>query len=522
MAGARNIIKATWSRILDSVGGPARLQIIAILAAVLGLDTAQLGTLSAVADLLKKAFDIGNTQIGLLLAVVSFVGALSTLPMGIFADRVRRQYVLIAAVLIWAAAMVLSGTATSYGYLLGTRIFLGAITAAAWPCIASLTGDFFPARDRASIYGMILSGELIGAGLGFFIAGEVSNFSNWRWAFFVMASPSLLIAWVLWRFLPEPQRGGQRWLEAGEENPAAASHPADRQSMRAGEGHAESTIGGTATADSGPAHSMMQKKVAEAHVKPRPGKIIRKDPTRWNIWRTMIYLLSLPTYSLLIVASTLAYFFFSGSRAFAMIYFSPHYHLARSVVSALVIALGLGAIVGLLLGGYVSRRLLFRGYINARIIVPACALAIAVPFFAAGIWVHIAWIGVPLLVVGVAAMTAALAPIDAARLDIIHPRLWGRGEAGRMALRASFEGGAPLLFGAMSKWLAGGNTTHGLLLTFEIMLLPMLIAALIVIPGLRTYPRDVATAAASAQATEKKGDPRSIDQRQSAEHHPAE
>ena len=70
--------------------------------AVLGLDTAQLGTLSAVSDRLKDAFDIGNTQIGLLLAVTAFIGAIATLPMGILADRMRRQTILIVAVLVWA------------------------------------------------------------------------------------------------------------------------------------------------------------------------------------------------------------------------------------------------------------------------------------------------------------------------------------------------------------------------------------------------------------------------------------
>jgi predicted MFS family arabinose efflux permease len=73
----------------------------------------------------------------LLLAVTSFIGAIATLPMGILADRMRRQTVLIVAVLIWAVAMILSGTATSYFYLLGTRLFLGAVTAVAWPCAAS-------------------------------------------------------------------------------------------------------------------------------------------------------------------------------------------------------------------------------------------------------------------------------------------------------------------------------------------------------------------------------------------------
>jgi predicted MFS family arabinose efflux permease len=114
MASVTDLVKATKNRALDIGGGPARLQVILVLAAVLGLDTAQLGTLSAVSDLLKKAFNIGNPQIGMLIAVVQFVGAIATLPMGILADRMRRQYVLIVAVLVWAGAMVLSTSATSF------------------------------------------------------------------------------------------------------------------------------------------------------------------------------------------------------------------------------------------------------------------------------------------------------------------------------------------------------------------------------------------------------------------------
>ena len=171
----------TW--IVGELGGPARLQVIAVLGAVLGLDTADTGTVSAVSDQLKSAFHIGNTQIGLLLAVVSFIRAGATLPLGAFADRMPRRAILMVAVAGWGATMVASGLTDSYTFLLLTRLLLGAATAAAWPCVASLTGDFFPARERAGIYGMIVSGELVGAGIGFFISGEISTLLGWHWAF---------------------------------------------------------------------------------------------------------------------------------------------------------------------------------------------------------------------------------------------------------------------------------------------------------------------------------------------------
>jgi predicted MFS family arabinose efflux permease len=222
-------------RLADALGGPARFQVILVMAAVLGLDAADKGALSAVSDQLKKAFHIGNIEIGLLLAVVSFVGAVATLPMGVLADRVQRRVVLMIAVATWAAAMAACGIATSYIFLLVSRLALGAVTAAAWPCIASMTGDFFPARERASNFGLILSGEMIGAGFGFVVAGEVSTLLDWRWGFFAMALPSLVLVWVIWRYLPEPDRGTQHRLEVGEEEPEAASGP-DRAPRRKGRG----------------------------------------------------------------------------------------------------------------------------------------------------------------------------------------------------------------------------------------------------------------------------------------------
>lgn len=481
MAAATEALQSAKSKIVAAVGGLARLQVIVLLAAVLALDTADKGTVSAVAGSLKKAFGIGNTEIGLIVAVVSFVTAIAALPMGVLVDRLPRRRVLLAALPCWAVGMILSAAATSYGFLLAARIVLGVVTAAAWPCVATLTGDFFPARERASAYGLILAGELIGMGVGFFVAGEVSSVLSWRWSFIALAVPSAVLVWAIWRWLPEPKRGGQSWLRPGERDPEAA----------AGEGRAPGH-------DRRDAVTSMQQAVLDSEVKPRQELVLHTDPGPMRWLAVMRYLLQLPSYRLLIVASALAYYFFSGTRAFAMIYFTQHYGLGRASVSALVFVLGAAAIAGVVAGGRISERLLDRGRFNARIVVPAAALFASVPFLAGGIWTRTVWLGILLTACGAGALAAAIAPIDAARLDIVHPRLWGRGEAGRMAVRAGFEGSAPLLFGAMSGWLGGDGT--GLMWTFLIMLAPMLIAGSLVILGRRSYPRDVATAAASVEA----------------------
>ena len=149
---------------LRVAGGPARLRVVLTLAAVLGLSGADTGTISSTTGNLERAFHVGNTRIGLLLSVVGLVGAAFTIPAGILADRTRRTRLLGGAIVVWAAATALSGTATSYLWLLLARVGLGAATAATGPTLASLTGDYFPASDRGRMYGLILGGDLVGSG----------------------------------------------------------------------------------------------------------------------------------------------------------------------------------------------------------------------------------------------------------------------------------------------------------------------------------------------------------------------
>ncbi len=461
---ARRTFVEVKQRAQEAAGGAARFNLILLLAAILALDTGDKAIVSAVAGSLKQAFDIGNTDVGILIASVSFAGAALALPFGSMIDRINRKRLLVALIALWAVAMVVSGTATSFTYLLVTRIFLGGVTAVASPAVASLTGDFFPARERAGIYGLILAGELVGTGAGFFVSGEVSALIDWHWSFYLAALPSAALALAILRYLPEPKRGGQSWMGVGGR--ASEGEQARRQIRRAGVG-------------------------------PREELVLRDDPRRLSIWWAVSYLVRIPTYRLLVIASALGYHFFAGIRGFAMIYLTEHYGVSRGTLSALVIIIGLGALAGVMAGGRLSRLMLDRGWIQARVLVPGAALFLATLFIGPGMWTSNVYLGIGLLTLGTAMLAAANPPIDAARLDIVPALMWGRGESGRMALRALLEGGAPILFGAVSSWLGGGEV--GLKWTYMIMLVPLLAASALAIPAYFSYPRDVATAAASAE-----------------------
>ena len=212
--------------------------------------------------------------------------------------------------------------------------------------------------------------------------------------------------------------------------------------------------------------------------------------------QVMAYCVRIASYRRLVLASALTYFFFSGVRAFGMLYFNQHFHLSHQMVMVTLLIIGAGALAGVVGGGQLSGALLARGRLTARVLVPTVSLFVTLPFIGFGIWLRNPWLGIGLLTVGAAALGAGMAPIDAARLDVVNAPLWGRSESGRAALRYLFEGAAPILLGAISGLFAAQSQ---LMWTFLIVLSSLLVAGMICVPLRRSYPRDVATAAASAK-----------------------
>ncbi|MDQ6838321.1 MAG: MFS transporter, partial [Actinomycetota bacterium] len=199
-------------RLARTTGGRTRARVIVMLAAVLGLSAADTGAIGSLAAPLERSFHIGNTRLGLLVTVTTLVGALATLPFGALADRVNRTRVLRLAILTWGVATAVSALSVSYSMLLATRVALGVLVAGAGPLVVSLAGDLFPANERGRLFGLVLSGELIGGGFGIIAAGTLSGVAGWRPALAILAIPAFVLVIALHRRFPEPARGGRSVL----------------------------------------------------------------------------------------------------------------------------------------------------------------------------------------------------------------------------------------------------------------------------------------------------------------------
>jgi MFS family permease len=456
----------------NALGGAERTRVIVLLASVLALSSADASTVGAAATPLRDALGISNTDIGLLVTVTSLVAALASLPFGVLADRVRRTWTLGAAIVVWGGAMIWSATVSSFDQLLLTRLLLGGVTAAAGPLVASLVGDYFASAERGRIYGYILAGELAGAGVGFAVTGDVAALS-WRAAFVLLALPAFVLAWLIFR-LPEPVRGGRAPLVAPNTTPTSPDPS------------------GPVTEDTD-----AQRLARERGLEPDPRLVEDGDARRMGFFKATRYILRIRTNVVLILASAGGYFFLAGVQTFGVEFVTRQYGIDQALGTLVLLVVGAGGVAGVLAGGSLGDVLLHRGVLNGRILVSAIAGALAVVLFAPAIFTHHATTALPYITLAALALSAQNPPLDAARLDIMVPLLWGRAEGVRTFLRTLGQAVAPVAFGGVSDYVFGGGRS-GLQWTFALMLLPLCASAYFLYKALATYPRDVATAAAAA------------------------
>jgi MFS family permease len=388
---------------------------------------------------------------------------------------------------------------------------LGAVAASAGPAIASLTGDYFPARERGRVYAYILGGEIAGNAVGFIVSSSVSSLIDWRAAFVLLAIPGFFLAAELWRTVPEPLRGGQSRLEPGAMELGQPQAPADSQDWE------WEQAGPEPAAEDDLAHQAAQRR----GVQPNPERVLTEDPRNMPLRRAVRYILSVPTNVHLIISSSLGYFYFAGLSTFALLFVRGHYHVGQATASLVLALLVGGAMIGTLVSGRVTDAMVRRGFLEARVWVPAlCYLGATVLLIPGILGTHLTpavWFDVA----GATLLSAANPPLDAARLDIMPAGLWGRAESTRTFLRSLAQALAPLVFGGLADLIAGiapvqapigthtggvsPSTARGLEFSFLILLGTLAAAGVFLARARYTYAEDVATASASNQGSSVPG-----------------
>jgi MFS family permease len=158
-----------------------------------------------------------------LLSTAFLVSYMLTAPLfGLLAERWSRWLLIAVGVGLWSLASGASGLSTSYAMLLVTRCFVGIGEGAYGPIAPALISDLYPVAARGRVLSWFYLAIPVGGALGYALGGEAAAANpahqSWRWGFYLVVIPGLLLAiWSL--MMREPRRGAADQLDCPARRP---------------------------------------------------------------------------------------------------------------------------------------------------------------------------------------------------------------------------------------------------------------------------------------------------------------
>src|SRR5437899_2867377 len=132
--------------------------------------------------------------------------------LGLLADRFSRWIIVGSAVILWSLASGGSGLAVTFAILFATRICVGIGEGGYGPAAPTILSDLFPIEIRGRVMAIFCAAIPVGSALGYVIGGLVGAHLGWRWAFYLVAPPGLLLG-LLCFWQRDPRVGARHLLQ---------------------------------------------------------------------------------------------------------------------------------------------------------------------------------------------------------------------------------------------------------------------------------------------------------------------
>jgi MFS family permease len=147
---------------------------------------------------------------GLLAPAFLITYMLSAPVLGFLADRFSRWIIVGICVILWSFATAASGFAMTFAALFVTRIFVGIGEGGYGPAAPTILIDYFAVQTRGRVMAIFCGAIPVGSALGYVLGGLVNAQFGWRWAFYLVAIPGLILGLVCF-FQTDPRlRAGVR------------------------------------------------------------------------------------------------------------------------------------------------------------------------------------------------------------------------------------------------------------------------------------------------------------------------
>src|SRR5881392_866090 len=132
--------------------------------------------------------------------------------LGLLADRISRWIIVGCAVILWSLASGGSGLAATFTILFATRIFVGIGEGGYGPAAPTILSDLFRIEIRGRVMAIFYAAIPVGSALGYVIGGLIGAHLGWRWAFYVVTPPGLLLG-LLCFWQRDPRVATHRFMQ---------------------------------------------------------------------------------------------------------------------------------------------------------------------------------------------------------------------------------------------------------------------------------------------------------------------
>jgi MFS family permease len=133
------------------------------------------------------------TKTGLLGDAFLVTYMISAPVLGFLADRISRWVIVGAAVILWSLASGGSGLAATFAMLFATRICVGIGEGGYGPAAPTILSDLYPIETRGLVMAVFCAAIPVGSALGYVLGGAIGAHLGWRWAFYLVAPPGLVL-----------------------------------------------------------------------------------------------------------------------------------------------------------------------------------------------------------------------------------------------------------------------------------------------------------------------------------------
>ena len=182
----------------------------------MALDNLQSSGLAVLAPNIRASFHVSSGAIVFVAGIAGGFLVLGILPMGWLADRFRRGPIIAVATLVFGAMVFLSGLAVNIFMFFCARFGAGISQASTQTVHGSLLADTYPISLRGRIGAAMGIATGIATALSPILVGSIATAEGgpggWRWAFYILALPIVVVAFIAFG-LREPPRGQHEKLD---------------------------------------------------------------------------------------------------------------------------------------------------------------------------------------------------------------------------------------------------------------------------------------------------------------------